>query len=142
MSGDRCLLARQPGFRPGLWSVLAGFVEPGETLEEAVGREVAEEVGIQVDRIEYLGSQPWPFPMSLMIAFEAHARDDTLRLDTEELEAADWYSRDRVRQELAEGSLLLPSLKSISRWMIDDWLEDRSENPRTAQERLARSDLD
>lgn len=138
VSGDRCLLARQPRFRAGLRSVLAGFVEPGETLEEAVCREVAEEVGIDVDRIEYLGSQPWPFPMNLMIAFQAHARDDAICLDNDELESADWYTRERARQELADGSLILPSEKSIARWMIEDWLEDRREAPRTAQERLAR----
>jgi len=125
ISHEKCLLARQPQFRPGLKSVLAGFVEPGETLEGAVLREVQEEVGLAVDRIAYLGSQPWPFPMSLMIAFEAHALEETIQIDTRELEAADWYTRERVRQELAEGTLELPSLKSISRRMIDEWLEGR-----------------
>ena len=125
VSRERCLLARQPRFRPGLKSVLAGFVGPGETLEEAVLREVAEEVGIVVERIEYLGSQPWPFPMNLMVAFQAHARDDEISLDADELEIAEWYTRERVRHELADGSLILPSRKSISRWMIDDWLEGR-----------------
>ncbi|MBN1857855.1 NAD(+) diphosphatase [Candidatus Bipolaricaulota bacterium] len=123
VSGERCLLARQPKFRAGLKSVLAGFVEPGETLEEAVRREVAEEVGIVVDRIEYLASQPWPFPMNLMIAFQAHARDEEIALDSDELEIAEWYTRERAERELAEGALILPSRKSISRWMIDEWLD-------------------
>lgn len=125
VSDDKCLLARQPQYRPGLRSVLAGFVEPGETLEGAVRREVAEEVGIAVDRMVYLGSQPWPFPMSLMIAFEAHAQDEAIQIDRQELEAADWYTRERVQQELSTGSLVLPSKKSIARRMIEDWLEER-----------------
>jgi len=137
--GEMCLLARQPRFRNGLRSVLAGFVEPGETLEEAVRREVAEEVSIEVERIEYLGSQPWPFPMNLMIAFEAHAREAVICIDDDELEAADWYTREQVQHALAEGSLVLPSQKSIARWMIDDWLEDRPDTPRTTLERLAPS---
>ncbi|MFC2081869.1 NAD(+) diphosphatase [Candidatus Bipolaricaulota bacterium] len=128
LSGEKCLLGRQPQFAPGLRSVVAGFVEPGETLEGAVRREVDEEVGIAVERIAYLGSQPWPFPMSLMIAFEAHARDETIRIDAQELEAADWYTRERVREELAAGSLVLPSRKSIARRMIDDWLESPTES--------------
>lgn len=121
--GERCLLARQPRFPPGRRSVLAGFVEPGETLEDAVRREVREEVGLEVGRVTYLGSQPWPFPMSLMIAFEAEARTDAIHLDDEELEAADWYTRDQVRREVNAGALILPSLKSISRRMIDEWLD-------------------
>ncbi|MBU0596077.1 NAD(+) diphosphatase [Candidatus Bipolaricaulota bacterium] len=124
VSGEKCLLGRQPQFAPGLRSVIAGFVEPGETLEGAVRREVEEEVGIVVERVAYLGSQPWPFPMNLMIAFEAHAEDEAIRIDTQELEAADWYTRDRVKEEVSAGALVLPSRKSIARWMIDTWLED------------------
>jgi NAD+ diphosphatase len=137
--GERLLLARQPRFRPGLWSVLAGFVEPGETLEEAVRREVGEEVGLAVDHIHYLGSQPWPFPMNLMAAFEARALDATLRLDAQELEEARWYTREQMRQGLDDGSLLLPSQKSISHWMIKDWLDEAGGVPRTTRERLADS---
>jgi NAD+ diphosphatase len=127
VSGEKCLLGRQRQFAPGIRSVVAGFVEPGETLEGAVRREVEEEVGIAVERIAYLGSQPWPFPMNLMIAFEAHAQDETIRIDAQELEAADWYTRERIREELAAGSLVLPSRKSIARRMIDEWLENRSD---------------
>jgi len=125
VSGEKCLLARQPGHAPGLRSVIAGFVEPGETLENAVRREVAEEVGIFVERIVYLGSQPWPFPLNLMIAFEARARTETIHMDANELEAADWYTREGARREIDKGSLVLPSRKSIARRMIEDWLEDR-----------------
>ena len=120
--GERCLLARSPRFRPAVRSMLAGFVEPGECLEDAVRREVSEEVGLNLLDVRYLGSQPWPFPMSIMIAFEAHATSDTLCLDPTEIEAADWYSRDRVRSEVASGRLRLSSRKSISRWMLDTWL--------------------
>jgi NAD+ diphosphatase len=123
VSGEKCLLARQPQYAPGLRSVLAGFVEPGETLENAVRREVREETGLEVDGTQYLGSQPWPFPMSLMIAFEAHAGDEAIRIDEQELEAADWYTRTDVRRGLAAGSLVLPSRKSIARKMIEDWLD-------------------
>ena len=122
---DRCLLARTPRFRPKLRSVLAGFVEPGESLEETVRREVHEEVGIELDDICYLGSQPWPFPMSLMVAFEARALGDTFRIDEQEIETADWYTRSRIREETATGSLVLPSRKSIARQMIDGWLAGR-----------------
>jgi len=120
----RCLLARQPRFRPDVRSVIAGFVEPGESLEGAVRREVAEEVGLRIEGIRYLGSQPWPFPMNLMLAFEAHAQSDEIRIDEHELETADWYSKDRVLRELAAGTLVLPSPKSIARQMIDEWLAD------------------
>jgi len=120
---ERCLLARQPRFAPRVRSVVAGFVEPGESLEEAVRREVSEEVGIRVGRTRYLGSQPWPFPMSLMLAFEAEALTEEIRLEDEELEAADWYTREQVRREVDAGTLILPSPKSISRRMIDEWLE-------------------
>lgn len=125
--GEKCLLGRQRKFAPGVRSVIAGFVEPGETLEGAVRREAEEEVGIAVERITYLGSQPWPFPMNLMIAFEAHACDETIRIDAQELEAADWYTRERIQEELAAGSLVLPSPKSIARWMIEDWLGRRTD---------------
>jgi len=122
LSGDRCLLARSRRFRPGLRSVIAGFVEPGESLESAVRREIGEEVGLDVDDVRYLGSQPWPFPMSLMIAFEAHALSKKIRIDEDELEAADWYTRNDVRKEIASGHLSLPSRKSIARRMIDGWM--------------------
>lgn len=122
LHGERCLLARQSRFRPGLRSVLAGFVEPGESLEDTVHREVDEEIGLEVGDIRYLGSQPWPFPMSMMIAFEAHAQSDVVCLDGNELETADWYTRDEANNEILAGRLVLPSVKSIARRMIDGWL--------------------
>jgi NAD+ diphosphatase len=122
VNADRCLLARSQRFRPDVWSVLAGFVEPGESLEAAVRREVEEEVGLSVEDVRYLGSQPWPFPMSLMVAFEAYAPLDRIRIDAEELESADWFNRDGLRESVASGRLVLPSRKSIARRMIDRWI--------------------
>lgn len=89
----RCLLARQPGFPRGMYSVLAGFVEPGETLEQAALRETAEEVGLEASDLRYAASQPWPFPASLMIGFLARATSDAFVLDREELEDARWVAR-------------------------------------------------
>lgn len=96
--GDRCLLARQPRFPAGMFSTLAGFVEVGESLEECVRRETLEEVGLAVDGLRYVASQPWPFPQSLMLGFRAESADDALRLDDDELEAARWFSRGELRR--------------------------------------------
>ena len=106
--------------------MIAGFVEPGESLEGTVRREVGEEVGLEVGEIRYLGSQPWPFPMSLMIAFEARALSDAIRIDGNELEAAEWYTRNGAKEEISAGRLVLPSRKSIARRMIDGWLAERA----------------
>jgi len=122
LHGERCLLARSRRFGPNVRSVLAGFVEPGERLESAVHREIGEEVGLEVVGLRYLGSQPWPFPMSLMVAFEARALSDDLRIDEIEIEAADWYTPDDVLREIESGRLALPSRKSIARRMIEGWL--------------------
>jgi len=122
---ERILLVRKPQFPPGLRGFVAGFVEPGETLEQAACREVKEEVGIELGQIAYLDSQPWPFPACLMIAFEAHGRSATIHVDHRELEAADWYTRERVRQEAHDGRLVLPSRKSIARRMLEAWLNDQ-----------------
>jgi NAD+ diphosphatase len=119
---ERCLLARQPSFAPRLRSVLAGFAEPGESLEEAVAREVEEEVGLRLASLSYAGSQPWPFPSSLMVGFAAEAAGEAIRVDACELESAEWFTRARVQRELRDESLVLPSLKSIARRLIDDWL--------------------
>jgi NAD+ diphosphatase len=124
---ERCLLARQPSFAPRLRSVLAGFAEPGESLEAAVAREVEEEVGLHLASLSYAGSQPWPFPSSLMVGFSAEAAGDAIRLDDRELESAEWYTRARMQRELRDASLVLPSLKSIARRLIDDWLLAQSE---------------
>ncbi len=94
--GDECLLARQSKFPPGMFSALAGFVEPGESLEECVARETKEEVGLQVGDIRYVGSQPWPFPASLMLGFRAVSDESMIRLDDEELEDARWFSREEL----------------------------------------------
>jgi NAD+ diphosphatase len=91
--GERCLLGRSPGWPAGMHSALAGFVEPGESLEQAAAREVAEEVGIDVSELRYAGSQAWPFPASLMAGFVARARTREIRVDGVELEAARWVSR-------------------------------------------------
>jgi NAD+ diphosphatase len=123
--GDRCVLGRQPGWQPGLVSTLAGFVEPGESAEMAVVREVGEEVGLSVDQasVVYLGSQPWPFPASLMLAYRAQAADAPLVVDLEELESAAWWSRRQVREALADGTVQLPSPVSIAHRLIRGWLD-------------------
>lgn len=126
--GDRCLLGRQPGWPEGRYSTLAGFVEPGETLEGAVIREVREETGVQVDRCRYAASQPWPFPMSLMLAFEATASTTTLTIG-EELEDANWFDPHDIELGIAEGSFVLPPRLSISRWLIERWHHDVTGRP-------------
>ena len=92
-SGDEVLLARSPGFPPGMYSVIAGFVEPGETIEHAVHREVMEETGICISDLHYIGSQPWPFPDSLMIGFVASYAGGTLKVDAREIEDAGWFKQ-------------------------------------------------
>jgi NAD+ diphosphatase len=119
---ERILLGRNPTWPRGFASVLAGFVEPGESLEDAVAREVKEEAGIDVDPdgIEYHSSQPWPFPASVMLGFTARATTDELDPDPEELTDAEWYTRD----EVAHGAVGLPPPLSISRRLVDDWLKE------------------
>jgi NAD+ diphosphatase len=121
--GDRCLLGRQPTWPEGLYSIIAGFVEPGENLEAAVAREVCEETGIRVTRVRYHSSQPWPFPSSLMLGFTAEATTTTVRLQDGELEDARWLSRDEIVAELRAGTLRLPSEISISHRLIADWFD-------------------
>ncbi|MEW9553437.1 NAD(+) diphosphatase [Nonomuraea sp. NPDC050783] len=118
---DRCLLARGPQWPKGRLSILAGFVEPGESLEHAVVREVAEEVGVTVVNPRYLGSQPWPFPRSLMLGFFAEAVTTELRPDTEEIAEAHWYSREELAAALESGELRLPPAVSIARRLIETW---------------------
>lgn len=120
----RVLVGRQPGFPPGFFSALAGFVEPGESLEEAVARELFEEAGIQVSDVAYVASQPWPFPSSLMIGCRAVAHDPALTLDTTELEAAMWVDRAEVRAALAGdmgATFLAPPPLAIARHLLEDW---------------------
>jgi NAD+ diphosphatase len=121
-SGDHCLLGRQAVWTPGMYSTLAGFVEPGETPEEAVAREVMEETGIKVTDVTYHSSQPWPFPGSLMIGFRAIGVRDEPRIDTHELEAAGWFTRKDIRA-FPERGMSLPRPISIARRLIEDWLE-------------------
>ena len=109
--GNRCLLARSPRFKGEFYSVLAGFAEPGETLEETVSREVREETGIEVKDIRYFGSQPWPFPDSLMIAFTAHYAGGEIKVDGEEILEARWFPADQLPN--------LPGKISIARQLID-----------------------
>jgi NAD+ diphosphatase len=101
IDGERCLLGRQPHFAPGMYSALAGFVEPGETAEDAVRREVMEEAGVKCGQVVYFASQPWPFPSSLMIGCFAQASDTDIVVDRDELEDARWFSRKEVAAMLA-----------------------------------------
>jgi NAD+ diphosphatase len=120
---DRLLLGRQASWPAGRFSVLAGFVEPGETLEEAVRREVLEESGVSVGRAGYVASQPWPFPSSLMIGFSAVADDGEPRPGDGELEQVRWFERSEVEAAAAgTGEILLSPPYSISRRLIDEWL--------------------
>jgi len=100
IDGDRCLLGRQTRFVKGMWSCLAGFVEPGETIEEAVRRETREEAGITCGKVRYFATQPWPFPMSLMIGCHAQALTNDITVDTSELEDARWFDREEAAQML------------------------------------------
>jgi NAD+ diphosphatase len=128
---DRLLLARNQRFRSGGMSVLAGFVEPGETLAAAVAREVHEEVGIRVDEVTYLGDQPWPFPSSLMVGFRAHALTTDLRLQEDEIASARWFSRDELLAAVADGSVHLPGRVSIARRLLEHWFGGQVEAPET-----------
>jgi NAD+ diphosphatase len=118
--GDRCLLGRQPSWPAGRYSTLAGFVEPGESAEQAVVREVLEETGVLVRDVTYSSSQPWPFPASLMLGFSARADADAQPVATDgELEDARWFHRD----ELRDGSAMLPTPVSIAYKLITDWVQ-------------------
>jgi NAD+ diphosphatase len=117
--GERALLGRQANWPLGRYSTIAGFVEPGESLEDAVAREVLEETGIEVDRIEYHSSQPWPFPSSLMLGFTAHALTTVVRLNDDELEDARWFER----ADIASNATLLPPRQSISFRLIEHWFD-------------------
>jgi NAD+ diphosphatase len=123
IKGDHALVGRQPGFPKRFFSALAGFVEPGESLEEAVAREIFEEAGIRTARVRYLASQPWPFPSSLMIAAFAEAVNFDITLDTDELEEARWVTKDEVRAALAgTGDWLAPPPVAIAHTLFTAWV--------------------
>ncbi len=117
VDGDRALLGRQANWPTGRYSTIAGFVEPGESLEDAVVREVREETGIEVDQVRYRSSQPWPFPSSLMLGFQARATTSTVLCPDGELEDARFFSI----QDIGSGAVLLPPSSSISFRLIEDW---------------------
>jgi NAD+ diphosphatase len=123
--GDRLLLGRRPPWPPGRYSCLAGFVEPGESLEAAVAREVLEEAGVTVGRVDYRLSQPWPFPLSLMLGFEATFVSGEAHVADQELEDVAWFTR----AEIAAGTPLLPPRFTIARRLIDGWMAGGADAP-------------
>lgn len=118
---ERCLLGRQASWPEGRFSTLAGFCEPGETLEDAVRREVAEETGVLVGDVQYFGNQPWPLPASLMLGFVGRATSTEIDVDRDEIEDARWFTREELRSEAEAGRLLLPRGVSISRSLVEHW---------------------
>ncbi len=126
IDGEACLLGRQPRFPPGRYSCLAGFVEPGETVEDAVRREIFEEAGIRTGAVAYHASQPWPFPMSLMIGCYAEATSTAITMDTAELEDCRWFGRDevaRMRAGTHPDGLTMPAGGAIATHIVAHWLE-------------------
>ncbi|MGH3498958.1 MAG: NAD(+) diphosphatase [Nocardioidaceae bacterium] len=117
----RALLGRQPSWPEGRFSTLAGFVEPGEALEDAVRREVWEEVGVELAKVRYAASQPWPFPSSLMVGFFAHASSHEVHVDGREMAEGRWFTRDELAELAAAREIRLPGIISISRWLIQQW---------------------
>ena len=133
-SGERCLLGRQAAWDAGMYSCLAGFVEPGESLEHAVVREVYEESGIRIAQVSYRSSQPWPFPSSLMLGFRALAVSEAIQRGDDELEDARWFSRDDLAAGYRDGSLRIPNQVSIAYRLIEEWFD---EGPATLGDLLA-----
>jgi NAD+ diphosphatase len=126
-SDERVLLARKATWPERRYSILAGYVEPGETLEDAVRREILEESGVAVGAVTYVASQPWPFPSSLMLGFHAEADGGEPRPDDHELSDVRWFGRDEVRRAAAgRGAIFLPPPFTIARRLIDGWLAQRS----------------
>ena len=123
--GEECLIGRSPRFPEGVYSAFAGFVEPGETMEEAVMRELKEEVSLEVSSVRYHASQPWPFPSSLMFGCYAQAVSRDFRIDAQEIEAARWMTKAEVRARLADeiqDGLKMPGAIAIARQLLMDWV--------------------
>lgn len=130
IDSDRCLLGRSHRFLPNMWSCLAGFVEPGESFEECVRRETMEEAGIEIGRLHYFASQPWPFPMSMMVGFHAEAITTELTIDWKELEGARWFDRDELRLMFAgrhPDGLFVPPSVAIAHHIIRAFVEHGKE---------------
>ncbi len=125
----QCLLGRQASWPKGMYSAIAGFVEPGENLEEAASRELVEETGVRAEHPRYFASQPWPFPASLMVAFLIEAKDDVILPGDGELEHARWFSREDIGLALADGSLRMPTSRSISFRLLEHWFDRKSAIP-------------
>jgi NAD+ diphosphatase len=124
--GDRCLIGRNKRFPSGLYSAFAGFVEPGESMEEAVRRELMEEVNLKVAGVRYHATQPWPFPSSLMLGCYAEAQTEDFRIDGHEIEDARWLTKGEVRARLAheiEDAVKLPVAIAIAHHLIRDWVD-------------------
>lgn len=122
-----CLLGRQAGWPPGRYSTLAGFIEPGEALEDAVRREVAEESGVIVDEVRYHSSQPWPMPASLMVGFFATARSRLIAKRDHELEDARWFTPEQIAAGIADGSFVPSTRLSVSFQLLAAWLQQRAD---------------
>ena len=124
-NGGRLLLGRQPRYPARRFSALAGFIEPGEGIEDAVAREVLEEAGVRVRDVTYVASQPWPFPASLMIGCHAHTDDEAIVIDTTELDDARWFSREEVAHAMTgadDGAFLAPPPYAVAHHLLDWWL--------------------
>jgi len=120
---EYCLLGRQKIWPKGMYSTIAGFVEPGESIEDAVIREVKEETGVIVEKLEYQHSQPWLFPSSLMLGFTATAKGKEIKVDKNELEDARWFSRKEIKDNLKKGSLRMPGKVAIAYHLIKEWFD-------------------
>jgi NAD+ diphosphatase len=125
--GNSVLLGRSPGWPEGMFSLLAGFVEPGESIEAAVRREVFEEAGIRVGAVRYLSSQPWPFPASLMFGCSGDALDDAITIDPNEIEQALWITREDMMQVFADAhpQIRPPRKGAIAGFLLSHWVADR-----------------
>jgi NAD+ diphosphatase len=120
--GEHLLMGRQASWPKNRWSVLAGFLEPGESLEQTVMREVFEEAGVRIESMQYAASQTWPFPASLMLGFHAYAKPQKVNVG-DELEQAQWFSAREIHDGVSTGEMGISPQLSISRWLIDDWCE-------------------